>query len=79
MKVLLFGATGMVGQGVLLECLRDMSVEQVTTIGRSATGMRDAKLREIAHKDLGDYSGMEATVRGYDACFFAAWVFRRAE
>ncbi len=74
MKVLLFGATGMVGRGVLLECLRDNGVEQVTSIGRSATGMRDAKLREIVHKNLGDFSGMEATLRGHDSCFYCLGV-----
>ena len=74
MKVLLFGATGMVGQGVLLECLRDTGVEQVTAIGRSATGQRDAKLREIVHKDMADYAGMEATFSGHDACFFCLGV-----
>jgi uncharacterized protein YbjT (DUF2867 family) len=74
MKVLLFGATGMVGQGVLLECLKDAGVEQVTTIGRSATAVRDGKLCEIVHKDLGDYAGMEAALSGYDACFFCLGV-----
>ncbi len=74
MKVLLFGATGMVGRGVLLECLRDAAVEQVTSIGRSTTGIRDAKLREIVHKDLADFSGMEATLGGHDACFYCLGV-----
>jgi uncharacterized protein YbjT (DUF2867 family) len=70
MKVLIFGATGMVGQGALLECLRDTGVEQVATIGRTATGTRDPKLREIVHRDLENYSGMEPMLTGYDACFF---------
>ena len=70
MKVLIFGATGMVGQGVLLECLRDPAVEQVVTLGRTATGIDDAKLREIVHRDLLDYSGMESALAGFDACFF---------
>ena len=56
MKVLIFGATGMVGQGVLLECLRDPEVESVVTLGRTATGVRDSKVREIVHRDLGEYS-----------------------
>ncbi len=74
MKVLVFGATGMVGHGVLLECLRDPGIEQVVTIGRTATGLRDLKLREIVHRDLLDYSGMEETLSGFDACFFCLGV-----
>jgi uncharacterized protein YbjT (DUF2867 family) len=74
MKVLIFGATGMVGQGVLLECLRDPDVELVMTVGRTATGIRDPKLREIVHRDLLDYSGMEASLQGFDACFFCLGV-----
>lgn len=74
MKVLIFGATGMVGQGVLLECLRDPDVELVMTMGRTATGVRDPKLREIVHRDLLDYSGMEASLQGFDACFFCLGV-----
>lgn len=74
MKVLIFGATGMVGQGALLECLRDPDVELVMTIGRTATGIRDPKLREIVHRDLLDYSGMEASLQSFDACFFCLGV-----
>lgn len=74
MKVLIFGATGMVGQGVLLECLRDTAVELVVTLGRTATGVRDGKLREIAHANLLDYSGMEMQLAGFDACFFCLGV-----
>jgi uncharacterized protein YbjT (DUF2867 family) len=70
MKVLIFGATGMVGRGVLLECLRDPDVKLVVTLGRTATGIHDPKLREILHRDLLDYSGMEESLTGFDACFF---------
>ena len=70
MKVILFGATGMVGQGVLRECLRDTQVERVLTVGRSATGANDQKLREMTRKELFDYSGVEPELAGYDACFF---------
>ena len=52
MKVLIFGATGMVGQGALQECLRDDRVERVVTVGRTATGIRDAKVQEIVHLSL---------------------------
>jgi uncharacterized protein YbjT (DUF2867 family) len=74
MKVLILGVTGMIGQGVLLECLRDPGVQQVITLGRSATGANDAKLREIVHRDLLDYSGMESALAGFDACFFCLGV-----
>jgi uncharacterized protein YbjT (DUF2867 family) len=74
MKVLVFGATGMVGQGVLLECLKDLEVELVMTVGRNATGVRDPKLREIVHKDLDQYAGMEESLKGFEACFFCLGV-----
>lgn len=70
MKVLIFGATGMVGRGVLLECLRDSDVDLVVTLGRTATGLLDGKLREIVHRDLADYTAMEESLTGFDACFF---------
>ncbi|MCY1018966.1 NAD-dependent epimerase/dehydratase family protein [Pyxidicoccus sp. MSG2] len=74
MKVILFGATGMVGQGVLRECLLDDGVERVLTVGRVATGQQHAKLREIVHKDLLDYASIEGELAGYDACFFCLGV-----
>ncbi len=58
MKAILLGATGMVGQGVLRECLLDPEVENVLTIGRNATGQQHEKLHEIAHKDLSDLSAI---------------------
>jgi uncharacterized protein YbjT (DUF2867 family) len=74
MKVLLFGATGMVGRGVLLECLRDPHVEQVITIGRSATGATDPKLHELVRPDLADFSEVEDQLAGLDACFYCLGV-----
>lgn len=70
MKVIVFGATGMVGQGVLRECLLDPDVTDVLTIGRTATGQNNPKLREIVHADLLDFSAIERDMTGYDACFF---------
>jgi dihydrodipicolinate reductase len=52
MNVLLFGATGMVGQGVLRECLLDPDVKLVQTVGRTVTGVQNSKLREIVRRDL---------------------------
>jgi uncharacterized protein YbjT (DUF2867 family) len=74
MKVILFGATGMVGQGVLRECLLDSGIEDVLAVGRSPTGERQAKLREIVHKDFTDFSAIEPQLTGYDACFFCLGV-----
>jgi uncharacterized protein YbjT (DUF2867 family) len=68
--VLLFGASGMVGQGVLRECLRDPEVKRVLSIGRSAIGATHDKLREIVHANLFDLSPIEGELAGYDACFF---------
>jgi uncharacterized protein YbjT (DUF2867 family) len=70
MKVLIFGATGMVGQGVLRECLLDASVEQVTTIVRHATGRENPRLREIVLADLWKIDGIAGELAGCDACFF---------
>lgn len=74
MKVILFGATGMVGQGVLRECLLAPDVDAVLTIGRTATGQRHTKLREIVHTDLTDYAAVERDLAGHDACFFCLGV-----
>ena len=74
MKVILFGATGMVGQGVLRECLLDAGVERVLAVGRSPTGQSHPKLREIVHGDFTDFSAIESELSGYDACFFCLGV-----
>ena len=74
MKVILFGGSGMVGQGVLRECLIDPGVEAVLSVGRSPLGVQHAKLREILHKDFLDYSAIEPQLTGYDACFFCLGV-----
>jgi uncharacterized protein YbjT (DUF2867 family) len=74
MDVVLFGATGMVGQGVLRECLRDREVGSVLSIVRSATGQRHPKLRELVHTNFLDYSAIEDQLSGFDACFFCLGV-----
>src|SRR5580765_1169440 len=74
MKVVLFGATGMVGQGVLRECLLDPGVEAVVSVGRSATGRRDPKVREIVQADLTHYAEIEGEFAGAAACFFCLGV-----
>jgi uncharacterized protein YbjT (DUF2867 family) len=74
MKVILFGATGMIGQGVLRECLLDPGVSQVLAIGRNPSGQSHAKLRDLVHRDLFDYSAIERELTGFDACFFCLGV-----
>jgi putative NADH-flavin reductase len=74
MNVLIFGATGMVGQGVLRECLLDPDVQIVQTVGRTPTGLKHPKLRESVRSDLLDYTEIESALRGFDACFFCLGV-----
>jgi uncharacterized protein YbjT (DUF2867 family) len=74
MDVILFGATGMVGQGVLRECLLDPDVHRVLSIGRSATGQQHPKLREIVRDNLFDFTDIASDLTGYDACFFCLGV-----
>jgi uncharacterized protein YbjT (DUF2867 family) len=74
MKVIVFGATGMVGQGVLRECLLDPGVERVLVVGRTPTGRQDPKLREVLHRDFTDFAPIENELAGYDACFFCLGV-----
>jgi uncharacterized protein YbjT (DUF2867 family) len=74
MKVILFGATGMVGQGVLLECLDSPTVDRVLAIGRRPTGRQHGKLTELLHRDFTDFTPIEPMLAGYDACFFCLGV-----
>ena len=74
MRVILFGATGMVGQGVLRECLLDDGVEGVLAVGRSSTGRTDPKLSELIRKDMFDFDMADADLKGSDACFFCLGV-----
>jgi uncharacterized protein YbjT (DUF2867 family) len=70
MKIILFGATGMVGQAVLRECLRDVAVDNVLSIGRGRIALEDPKLRQLVHSDFLNYADIENDLRGYDACLF---------
>jgi nucleoside-diphosphate-sugar epimerase len=74
MRVIIFGASGMVGKGVLLECLDDDTVGAVTAIGRTRCGVSHEKLVELPHGDFFDYSGVESSLAGHDACFFCLGV-----
>jgi uncharacterized protein YbjT (DUF2867 family) len=74
MRVILFGATGMVGAGVLRECLDDGRVESVFVVGRNPTGLFHPKLHEALHQDFFDYRPIQAELAGFDACFFCLGV-----
>lgn len=74
MRIILFGATGMVGQGVLRECLRAPDVTAVLAVGRSASGVAHPRLAEAITPDLHDLAPIEAQLQPYDACFFCLGV-----
>jgi uncharacterized protein YbjT (DUF2867 family) len=73
-NVLIFGATGMVGQGVLRECLAAPDVEKVLTVGRTPTGQQHPKLQELVHAEMWDYANVDAELSNFDACFFCIGV-----
>ena len=74
MNVVLFGATGMVGQSALRECLLDPDVNKVISIVRTPTTPTNAKLRELVLPDFTNYSAVETELTGLDACFFCLGV-----
>jgi uncharacterized protein YbjT (DUF2867 family) len=78
-KVIIFGATGMVGQGVLRESLLAADVTEILVVGRSpldraSPAVQHPKLREVIHADFADLTPIEAELAGYDACFFCLGV-----
>lgn len=74
MKVIVFGASGMVGQGTLRACLRDPGVTEVTVVVRSPLGRADPKLREVVRANVGELGGAEGELRGFDATFWCLGV-----
>jgi uncharacterized protein YbjT (DUF2867 family) len=74
MKVILTGATGMVGEGVLLECLENEAVERVLSVSRRPSGHTHPKLTECLVADFRELAGVEPQLAGYDACFYCAGV-----
>ena len=74
MKVILFGATGMIGEGALIEALEDPGVEEVMAVVRRPTGRTDHKLRELLLEDFTDYSSVAGAFAGYDACLYCLGV-----
>ncbi|MDR3609400.1 MAG: epimerase [Ignavibacteriaceae bacterium] len=73
-KAIIFGATGMVGEGVLLKALEHPNVESILVVGRRPCGRKDPKLKEIIHNDFYDYSPIKDKLSGYNACFFCLGV-----
>jgi len=69
-RILLFGGTGMVGQGVLRECLLDRDVTEVLSVVRAPSGQAHPKLRELVHKNFFDFTTVLAELTGFDACFY---------
>lgn len=74
MNVIVFGATGMVGGGVLTECLEDPQIGSVLAVGRTSCGVGHEKLRELIRPDLFEYGDISADLEGHDACFFCLGV-----
>ncbi len=70
MKVIITGATGMVGKGVLLECLDHNAITEVLSIGRRSLNMEHPKLKELIHKDFSEFESVKSELNGYDACYF---------
>ena len=73
-KAIITGATGMVGEGVLHQCLRHPDVETVLVINRRSCGVQHEKLTEVIHKDFHDFSTIEGQLSGYNACYFCLGV-----
>jgi uncharacterized protein YbjT (DUF2867 family) len=74
MKVIVTGATGMVGEGVLLECLANPAVERVLSVSRKSCGHTHPKLEECLVADFRELGAVEPRLTGYDACFYCAGV-----
>lgn len=74
LKVIITGTTGMVGEGVLQECIRNPEVEKILLISRRPGGYSDSKITEIIHKDFYDITPVEDQLKGYNACFFCLGV-----
>lgn len=69
MKVILTGSTGMVGKGVLLECMNDETVEEILLINRSSIDISHPKIKEILHQDFTNFNNIKVEFKDYDACF----------
>ncbi len=70
MKVIIFGATGMIGQGVLKECIKSAIITDILIVGRRTCSVKDLKIKEIIHDNFLNYSKIEYELKNYDACFY---------
>ncbi|MDF2723531.1 MAG: hypothetical protein K0Q59_3206 [Paenibacillus sp.] len=73
-RAIITGVTGMVGEGVMHECLNDPEVELVTVLTRKSCGITHPKLREVIHADFWNIAGLEQELRSHNACFFCLGV-----
>jgi hypothetical protein len=73
-RTIIFGASGMVGEGVLLQAIKDRDVESILVVGRKSCGIKNEKLKELIHNDFYNYSAIEKELSGYNACFFCLGV-----
>jgi uncharacterized protein YbjT (DUF2867 family) len=73
-KAIITGATGMVGEGVLIECIKHPDVESVLIIGRKSCGIKHPKLNEVIHKDFFDLTEIKDQLSGYNACYFCSGI-----
>ena len=74
MKIILTGATGMIGEGILIECLNDPRVQEILSVSRKPSGKSHPKLSEYIVPEFLDLSENDTKLQGYDACFFCAGV-----
>ncbi|MEI1278480.1 NAD-dependent epimerase/dehydratase family protein [Leptospira venezuelensis] len=74
LRVIITGSTGMVGEGVLLECLEDPNVEKILLLNRKPYGINHPKVEEVLHSDFSDISSIKDKLKGYNACFFCSGV-----
>lgn len=74
MKVIIFGSSGMVGKGVLLECIDHEAISEILVVSRTPSGMQHAKLKEVLHDNFTDFSAIADQLKGFDACFFCLGV-----
>ncbi len=74
LNVIITGATGMVGEGVLHECIQHPDVENILVITRKSTGYTHPKVKEIIHADFSDFTRLKAQLKGYNACLFCLGV-----
>jgi len=74
MNVIILGSTGMVGKGVLLECINDKRIDKIFLINRQSTDVKHSKITEIIHSDFYNFSTIQEQLAGYDACYFCLGV-----